>query len=469
MSDASRQAGIYVRISSDPDGTRLGVERQLEDCRARCDSDGWVVVDVYEDNDRSAYRGKPRPEYRRMLGDIEAGRIDAVVVWALDRLTRRPREWEEFFDITDRAGDVAFATISGERDLSDPGDLMMVRLEGVLAARESTDKSKRHIRKALQLAEAGKVGGGGRRPFGFEPDRKTIRESEAVLIREAAKRLLAGESQGSVLREWEAQGVVTPTGGPWRYSTFRRMMQRPRLAGLREHQGEVIGPAEWEAIITPETHERLRVRLKGTGKHRVNRERLYMLTGGPVVCGRCGAALIAARRDGKRTMVCPSGPGKPGCGRISIVAEPVEDLIGQTVIEALDGPMLTQAIEADQRVGDRDAELSRQIIAKEEALNRAADDHYVEGIIDRATFIKVSGALDAEIDALRSRLTRTSRSRILTSLPTSRDQLQAVWDQAQIGWRRGLVMAVIDRIEVQPATRGLNRFDPERLTITWHA
>ncbi|MFH1329640.1 MAG: recombinase family protein [Actinomycetota bacterium] len=469
MSTTTRHAGIYVRISSDPEGTRLGVERQLEDCRARCESNGWLVADVYEDNDRSAYKGKPRPEYRRMLDDVESGRIDAVVVWALDRLTRHPRELEEFFDIIDRVGDVALVTISGDRDLSNPGDLMMARVEGAFAAKESADKSRRHRRKALQLAEAGKVGGGGARPFGFEKDRLTIREPEAQLIRDAARRLLAGDSQGSILRDWETQGVTTPTGGPWRYSTFRRMMQRPRLAGLREHQGEVIGPAEWEAIIDPETHERLQVRLKGTGKHRVNRERLYLLTGGPIVCGLCGAALIAARRDGKRTMVCPSGPGKQGCGRVSIIAEPVEELVGQAVIEALDGPMLAQAIAADQRVGDRDAELAKQIATKEEAVAHAADDHYLEGIIDRATFIKVSRALDAEIDALRSRLTRTSRSRILTTLPHTRKALQAAWDEAEIGWRRGLVMAVIDRIEVSPATRGRNRFDPQRLTITWHA
>ncbi|MFH1330853.1 MAG: recombinase family protein [Actinomycetota bacterium] len=469
MNSTTRRAGIYLRISSDPEETRLGVIRQLEDCRARCDANGWLVVDVYEDNDRSAYKGKPRAEYRRMLGDVESGRIDAVVVWAQDRLTRHPRELEEFFDIIDRVGDVALVTISGDRDLSDPGDLMMARVEGAFAAKESADKAARHRRKALELAEAGKVGGGGARPFGFEADRVTVREPEAVLIREAAERLLAGDSQGSVLRDWEAKGVTTPTGGRWRYSTFRRMMQRPRLAGLREHQGEVIGPAEWGAIITPETHERLGVRLKGTGRHRVNRERLYLLTGGPIVCGLCGAGLVAARRDGKRTMVCPSGPGRPGCGRLSILAEPVEDLVGGAVIEALDGPMLAQAIAADRRVGDRDAELSKQIGVNEEALARAAEDHYLAGIIDRTTFIKVSRALQGEIDALRSRLTRTSRSRILTTLPHTRQALQAAWDDGEIGWRRGLVMAVIDRIEVSPATRGRNRFDPQRLTITWHA
>lgn len=75
-----RAAGIYVRISSDPDGTALGVERQARDCQELARSRGWRVASVYEDNDVSATRGKPRPAYARLLADLRAARIDAVVV-----------------------------------------------------------------------------------------------------------------------------------------------------------------------------------------------------------------------------------------------------------------------------------------------------------------------------------------------------------------------------------------------------
>ncbi|MFH2071417.1 MAG: recombinase family protein, partial [Actinomycetota bacterium] len=91
MSDVPRRAGIYLRISSDPEGLRLGVQRQFEDCERICAQHGWEVTDVYEDNDRSAYRGKPRPEYERMLDDLRSGRINAVAVYAQDRLTRHPK------------------------------------------------------------------------------------------------------------------------------------------------------------------------------------------------------------------------------------------------------------------------------------------------------------------------------------------------------------------------------------------
>src|SRR4051812_16739661 len=94
--DPVRKAGVYVRISydarevdeNDPDGakvlTRLGVKRQRKDCTTEAKRRGWRVVEVYEDNDASAFSGKARVAYERMLDDIAAGRIDAVICWHPD-------------------------------------------------------------------------------------------------------------------------------------------------------------------------------------------------------------------------------------------------------------------------------------------------------------------------------------------------------------------------------------------------
>jgi site-specific DNA recombinase len=84
-----RAAAIYARISSDQDGRGLGVARQVEDCRKLASERGWVVAEEYVDNDVSAYSGKTRPAYRRMLADLAAGERDAVIVYKLDRLHRR--------------------------------------------------------------------------------------------------------------------------------------------------------------------------------------------------------------------------------------------------------------------------------------------------------------------------------------------------------------------------------------------
>lgn len=66
-------AAVYCRISKDSDGQGLGVERQQELCEQLAEEKGWQVAEVYVDSDLSAYSGKARPAYERMLADLEAG------------------------------------------------------------------------------------------------------------------------------------------------------------------------------------------------------------------------------------------------------------------------------------------------------------------------------------------------------------------------------------------------------------
>ena len=99
-----RSAAIYARISSNQEGFGLGVERQLQDCRQLAQSLGWPVAEEYVDNDLSAYSGKARPGYARMVGDIEDGSRDAVLAYHVDRLTRRPLKLEQLVGVLSTAG-----------------------------------------------------------------------------------------------------------------------------------------------------------------------------------------------------------------------------------------------------------------------------------------------------------------------------------------------------------------------------
>ncbi|MGI8789543.1 MAG: recombinase family protein, partial [Actinomycetota bacterium] len=179
----STSAGIYVRISSDPQGLRAGIDRQEADCRALAESRGWDVI-VYSDNDLSAYSGKTRPGYQRMLSDIGDRSIGAIVTWHLDRLTRSPKELEHFFEVCDQAGMKNMATVTGDIDLSTSDGRLQARIMGAVARKSSDDTSRRLKRKFESLAQEGKYGGG-RRPFGYERDGVTLRAEEADLIRGA--------------------------------------------------------------------------------------------------------------------------------------------------------------------------------------------------------------------------------------------------------------------------------------------
>ena len=158
-------AAVYARISSD-DGSALGVTRQLEDCRRLAESLGWPVADQYVDNDVSASTGRRRPEYERMLADLADGTRDAVVVYHLDRLTRRPVELEHFLSVVEGARLRHLRFVAGSGDVANGDGLMVLRMLSAVAANESATKSRRVKRKMDQNAEAGLPHGGYRRPFG---------------------------------------------------------------------------------------------------------------------------------------------------------------------------------------------------------------------------------------------------------------------------------------------------------------
>jgi site-specific DNA recombinase len=94
----TKTAAIYCRISSDPQGERAGVERQQRDCEQLATRLGLDVVSTFIDNDVSAYSGKRRPEFERMLTAAAAGDFDVVICWATDRLYRRVTDLSRITD-----------------------------------------------------------------------------------------------------------------------------------------------------------------------------------------------------------------------------------------------------------------------------------------------------------------------------------------------------------------------------------
>lgn len=322
-------AAVYARISEDRAEDELGVRRQLADGHAEAARRGWAVAEDYVDDDVSAEAGHPRPAYERMLRDIGERRRDAVIVWHLDRLHRRPIELETFADACTAAGLRDLVTLHGDVNLANGDGLLMARIMAAVAANEADAKSRRQKRKAQEIAEAGRPNmGGNLRPFGFLDDPVTHHPSEAPIVRELAARTLAGETLYSLASWLEAQDVRTVSGKPWRLLTIRNILLSPRICGLRQHAGQIIGPAAWDPIISPEDGERLRRLLRDPARTTARAPRRYLLTG-LLTCGRCGATLLTGPKENRRRYLCKRYPGQ-GCGRMQIAAEPLERFIGSS-------------------------------------------------------------------------------------------------------------------------------------------
>ncbi len=466
MSQPSSVA-VYARISSDQDGTALGVTRQLQDCRELAHRLGWTVTEEYVDNDLSAFTGKKRrPAYERMLTDLADGMRDAVIVYHVDRLTRRPIELEQFLDTitTAKVRHVRFVA-GADVNIANGDGLMVLRMMAAVAANESDSKSRRVKRKLDEVAAAGMPHGGSRRPFGFEDDKITHRPDEADVIRTVTARYIAGESLRSLTMWMEDQGIKSVFDKPWRTGTLRDMMTAGRTAGLRAHRGEIVGPAAWKPIITPE--DRLRVLAVIANRRNTNRRtpRTSLLTG-LLKCGRCQHTLYASRREQARRYVCMSYPDHGGCGHLTVVADPLEDLVQAAVLYRLDTPQLADALAGRNSPDVETAALSDALARDREQLEELAG-MYAEREIGRNEWITARQPIDARVKDLERRLSRITRNDALSGIVGNGAALAGQWADLNLSRQHAIVRAVLDHAVIAPAERRGAGLDPNRVDLVW--
>jgi DNA invertase Pin-like site-specific DNA recombinase len=169
-----RRVVIYCRISDDREGRRYGVRRQERDCRKLAEELGIDVVGVLVENDISAYSGKPRPKYDRMLTMLRNGEADGVLALTSRRLQRRYREAFDFLDLVEEK-DLLVATVKGGTyDLTTADGRREARRKAVDDQHEAEEIAER-VRDAKKDNLREGTYRGGPRPFGYESDGITPR------------------------------------------------------------------------------------------------------------------------------------------------------------------------------------------------------------------------------------------------------------------------------------------------------
>jgi len=441
------RAGIYARISSDRDGESLGVERQLTDCRKLCAQRGWDISGEYVDNDISAAKpGKKRPEHERLMADIRSGNLDAVVVWDVDRLYRQPRELEPFVDACEAAGLRVLGSVGGDMDLNDENALFMLRMRVNIAAMEVAKLRKRMRRQKQERAEKG-LTNGGHRALGFENDGVTIRESEAVHIRQAADRLLEGGSMSGIVRDWNEQGVPTVTGSHWTVTRLHQLLERPRLAGIRQYQGKEIGKAVWDPILDETTWRRVAALLKDPARQppKLNEKpgRVYPLRG-VLRCVVCHKTLTAMYKKDYRAYGCRKVPGRAG-GHVFIRADLAEEWVKLRLIPWADDPRMRNLLST--AAGSQVEEIKVLVgqNAADEAKLAEWGDMFSAGETQRPEYVKQTAVLRKRID---ERLARIATMRGQSALDQFGGSVVEGWDAFSPEDQRAVIFALVECIEV---------------------
>lgn len=510
---------IYLRISDDKQEEGRGVRRQAKDTIYYALTRGAATIVIYEENDTGAFKKRRqvreasdgfryyvwrvvRPVWDRQLSDLRKNLAQAMVTYDIDRLARDNRDLEDAIELAEYMGKL-FMGVTGSLDLLTDSGRAMARVLVAMANKASADTARRVAREHLARAEAGEPAGG-RRPFGWQKDKKTLDPIESGHIRDAVASMLAGVSPTAVMTDWLKRGILTPRGNPWTWSPFHSMMRNPRICGWRgkletinlpdgrtRQVWQIVRKADgtevkgkWEPIVSREEWEKLRAILGETYAPKdgaVGEPRAKHLLSGLLLCGRCahtprmvGTETIAKGRGGKtrvsRFYQC-LGVTARGCGRNSRAMDPLDDLIRDLVFKVHDkrSGLATEAKE--EPAPDPHEERLSEI----EELLAEAYDAWRGKLLPSADYFKIRADLTAE----KEELEEEQADALLLGAPAlnTRIDVRATWDQRSNAERRAFLSHYLQAVIVHPIEKVYDekkgrmihplRFNPDLIEPVW--
>lgn len=460
----SAEAVIYARISFDRTKEAAGVERQEKECRELAANLGLTVTHVYVDNDISATSGRVRPEFERMLNDRPA----AVITWAQDRLLRLTADLEKVIDL----GVNVYMVTQGTLDLSTPAGRAVARTVAAWSQFETEQKAERQVAANDQRAAKGtpppSIGYGYRR----EEGEVVIVPEEALVVREVARRVLAGETMRAIAADLNKREVPSPRrtagAGRWSGTTLRQMIRRASLAGLRVHLGKVVGRGTWPAIITEDEHERITALLNDPARKAAHTGRAPVhLLSGLLECGLCGGKM--KRLPGRVTTTKTGGTKRQPaaytcvtCHKIRRKQEVLDDVISRLVVARLSEPDAVRLF----AMGDpEEVDRLREGIATLDARAANAADMFAAGDIDGAQLTRITERLRGERETAQRALTAALPPALPVDL-TGGD-VAARWESWPLDTKRAIIRHLL-RVKVLPVGPGRARtFDPSWISVEW--
>ncbi len=281
--------GLYTRVSSrnQADADYSSLETQRERLEAYCQSqENYSIFRVYEDGGYSA-DSLDRPALKDMLRDIREGRLNCVLTYKIDRLTRSVRDFHHLIDLFDRCG-VKFVSVTQSLDTQNPmGRLLRnVLLDFAQFEREMTADRTRD--KMFQRAQKG-LWNGGNIPFGYAIGNKKliVNSKEADYVRFMFHRFAETPSLSSLRDELHRRAWYTRSGKPWSKMALDYILRNPIYYGLiRFNQQRFKG--EQEPLIEEVLFTRVQSLRRDRSHSSTKMSRIFLLKG-LMRCADCGS------------------------------------------------------------------------------------------------------------------------------------------------------------------------------------
>jgi site-specific DNA recombinase len=352
-----KRCAVYCRVSSDErlDQSFNSIDAQKEAGHAFIKSqthEGWIAVaDDYDDGGFSG-GNMERPALRRLLGDIEADRIDIVVVYKIDRLSRSLADFARMVEVFDRCG-VSFSAVTQQiNSATSMGRLMLnVLLSFAQFEREVTGE---RIRDKIAASKAKGMWMGGPLPLGYDVRNRllVVNEAEAAVVRRIFADFARDRSTTHMVRNYAVEGIRTKTGRAFCKQSIYKLLHNRMYLGEIVHKGRyypgqhppILTSAQWQAAhdVLAQTAEERRAAVATDGRGLPLLRGLLFTTSGErlipthtVRKGRCYRYYTPAKDR-------HYGAGASNFG--SLPAEPIEALVVEQICQVLRAPESVQTV-----------------------------------------------------------------------------------------------------------------------------
>lgn len=483
---------LYARISEDENLTEKGVLRQLKDCRLKSAASGGRIIGEYYDNDVSALRMAPRPEFDKLMAAITAPnperRQRRIICAHTSRIWRNRLERAQGITVLG-ASKVIITPVNGPQlDLTTAAGRMLAGILGESDTGESETKGERVVDAARERANEGRANGavayGWKRIYQYDARGKPIsfedvvHEQEAAVVRQIVADLLSGKSLSQVTRDLNQRGVPAPMAGirrknraidqdeggtRWGRSSIKKIATRPANIGLRVyHRGrdtEQLLPAAWPPIIDVADHRKVVALLTAAPGRPVQRggSRMHLLTWGIGFCSVCGSHLETGWKGNKRwnqrvrMLVC----AEKGC--VARTMARVDELVDEVMIGLLSRPDAVELLEGNSQVAS-DALIRAVELRKR--LNAAADS-FAAGVIDEEQLRVITSRLKPEVAAAEEVAKASETSpHAAAAIAVVGSQARQRWHQQDVNQKRAIMKAFGVKVYIDPRPRRGGPFDP---------
>jgi site-specific DNA recombinase len=500
-------ADIYGRKSTDDRGK--SVADQLAEAMEAIEEQNWSCGRTFSDDNRSASRfaKKVREDFTELLAHIESGNCEVLVLWESSRGSRKLAEWASFLDLVQEHGVLIYVVSHGRTyDCRISRDWKILATDGVDSHAESNVLSDRIQRGKRQGAASGRPAGklqfGFRRIYDDAGDfvEQVEHPEQAATVREAARRVLAGEACNAIALDFNARGTVSPraevllgrarrnrdqAAGPstpdvqrarllaeaeeweaeaaglkWDLTQVKRLCIMPSYAGLRQHQGQVVGEASWKGIHDRDTYTKLLARLNDPQRRTQRDSSLKYILSGLIRCALCASVMRVLKNRGYLCYTCK------GCMKTSIRTVKVEQFVEALILQRLeqeDAAALFATPENDDSTTQAERELKDLTNQLEEwkALAKARK-------ISPASFAEFEADLLPQIETARTRAETVRKAPVPALIRQLADAPRKHWPTLTPYQQREALGYLIAELKVSPIGRGKRIFDRARLgTSRW--